>query len=71
MRVDPEKERAFDASLLAVLTNGLTDGKHVPFVEVVSNAEPRCPEVPNTTLCPGTDALGRNTSSNACVAPPT
>jgi hypothetical protein len=40
MRVDPEKERAFDASLLAVLTNGLTDGKHVPFVEVVSNAEP-------------------------------
>ena len=33
--VDPQKQRAIDALLLAVITNGLTDGQHMPFVEAV------------------------------------
>jgi hypothetical protein len=33
MRVDAQEQRAIDTLLLAVGTNGLTDGQHMPFVK--------------------------------------
>ena len=33
--VDPQKQRAIDSLLSAVLANGLADGEHMPFVETV------------------------------------
>jgi hypothetical protein len=35
VRVDAEKQRAIDTLLLAVLANGLTDGKYMRFVEAI------------------------------------
>jgi hypothetical protein len=58
MGVHAEEQRAIDLLLFSVQANGLTDGKDVPFIKALSKAEPRCPEVPNETRCPGIKGSG-------------
>ena len=59
MRIAADEQRSVDALLRTVETDGLGDCEDVRLIEGVVGEDPRCPEVPNTTRCPGTEGSGR------------
>jgi hypothetical protein len=59
VRIDPQKQRAIDALLLAVITNGLTDGKHMPFVEAVFERATMMPRGAKRDPLPGHRRVGQ------------